>query len=123
MAEIKCVHTSDTLMRGMNPHLIASAGLFVVSELLPYLPCKENSVIQIGVRGLHLAKLVPDDVFESFKKASQANSTQQASSSSSSSLSSAAANTPVHINNTIQLKPGGRVRITIDVNQNHEKLD
>jgi hypothetical protein len=76
MAEIKCVHTSDTLMRGMNPHLIASAGLFVVSELLPYLPCKENSVIQIGVRGLHLAKLVPDDVFESFKKASQANSTQ-----------------------------------------------
>jgi hypothetical protein len=55
----------------MNPQLLIPVGMFLVSELLPFLPCKQNSVLQIAVRGLNVAKIVPDDAYKNFLKAAQ----------------------------------------------------
>lgn len=53
----------------VNPQLVVTASMFVLSEMLPYLPCKQNSLLQLAVSGLNKAKLIPNDVYANFESA------------------------------------------------------
>ena len=55
----------------MNPQIVIATGMFVLSELLPFLPCKENSVVQVAAKGLNKARIIPDDVYKDFVKSTQ----------------------------------------------------
>jgi hypothetical protein len=55
----------------MNPQLIIPVSMFIISEVLPFLPCKQNSVLLIAVRGLNVAKIIPNDTYNNFLKATQ----------------------------------------------------
>ena len=51
----------------VNPQLVITASMFALSEILPYLPCKQNSMLQLAVTGLNKAKLIPDDVYDKWE--------------------------------------------------------
>lgn len=48
----------------LHLRVVISAGLLLVSELLPFLPCKHNGLLQAGFTVLHEAKLIPDAQYE-----------------------------------------------------------
>jgi hypothetical protein len=54
----------------MNPRVVLAGGLFILSETLPYLPCKSNGVLHIALSSLHSLKLMPDAQFAKFERAS-----------------------------------------------------
>lgn len=53
----------------VNPQFIITASMFALSEVLPFLPCKPNSMLQMAVTGLNKAKLIPDDVYNRWEAA------------------------------------------------------
>jgi hypothetical protein len=52
----------------MNPQVVFTASLFVISELLPYLPNKYDSVVHVALDTMNKAKIIPDDVYERMEK-------------------------------------------------------
>jgi hypothetical protein len=52
----------------MNLRICLTGGLFVLSEVLPFLPCRENTVLHLALSTLHTMKLIPDEQFEKFER-------------------------------------------------------
>lgn len=52
----------------MNLKLYITGGLFVLSELMPYLPCRGNGVFHIALSTLHKIKVLPDAEFEKMER-------------------------------------------------------
>jgi 6-phosphogluconolactonase (cycloisomerase 2 family) len=52
----------------MNLRFFLTGGLFVLSEVLPFLPCRENTVLHLALSTLQTIKLIPDEQFEKFER-------------------------------------------------------
>lgn len=55
----------------MNLKFYITAGLFVLSEIMPLLPIKSNGVLHMAINGLHELHLMSDSQFNRFETTSQ----------------------------------------------------
>jgi hypothetical protein len=49
----------------VNSHVLITAGLFAVSEVLSLLPVKYHSVVHVS---LDITKIIPDEIYERMEK-------------------------------------------------------
>lgn len=52
----------------MNPQLIFTTSLLILSELMPYLPCKSNGFLHAGLNTLHSLQLISHRQFAKFEQ-------------------------------------------------------
>lgn len=54
----------------LNPQVLAAVTMFTVSEVLPHLPCEANSVLQLAIKSLNQANIIPDATYRDFQTSS-----------------------------------------------------